>query len=133
MDQQSFAMRGKSTEKNYHALTQAIKCLGISFDNIFFPLKPFFYYDIIAEKNYLLFKIKVVYTNTKQPNGVYVATIRKCGKNSIGKISFQPFDLKMCDFIFINTPESNYLIPTSEINSTRSISVNMYPKFLIPS
>lgn len=127
-------MPQNSIAKNYYALTRCIYLLNQGFDNIFIPLKNSYFYDLVAEKNNELLKIKVVYTNTKSPTGVYVATLRKCGKNQLGKVSFQPFDSKTCDLIFIATPDKSYLIPSSGIKNTRSISMCMFENFqIIPS
>jgi len=127
-------MRENSLGKNYSALTKGIYDLGKLYDNIFIPLKTSYFYDIIVGKDSSLFKIKVIYTNTKSPNGVFVATLRKCGKNVLGKITFQQFDATTADYVYVSTPKSSYLIPTVEIKNTRAISLCMFEKFaIIPS
>jgi hypothetical protein len=124
-------MKENSIEKSYIALTQAIAHISITFENIAFPIKPSFFYDIIAEKNDILFKIRVIYTNCKAESGAYVATLRKMGKNVSGKIVYQPFDSNSCDYIYVHTPECCYLIPANEINQTRAITLSMFEKFKI--
>ena len=124
-------MKENSIKKNYTALTKAIHHLGELYDNVFIPLRPSYLYDLIFEKENVLFKVKVIFTNTKSPNGVYVATLRKCGKNVMGKLTFAPFDSNTCEYIYVSTPKKNYLIPTNEMKNTRSISMCMFEKFII--
>ncbi len=120
-------------QRNYQTTCKALSILSNMFDNIAIPLKPCYFYDILVERETKILKVKCVSTTCKASNGFYTANIRKSGANSTGTYSNQPFDSNNCDYIYVETPENCYLIPTDRIQSTRSISVNLFEEYVLLS
>lgn len=117
-------------ERSYKSLCLAISLLSSKFSNMALPLLQNFYYDIIAEDGKAsLIKIKVIRTEARAPSGAYIANIRKSGGYMHKKETKSPFDPHRCDLVFIETPISSYLIPSSEIKSSRAITLSQYEKF----
>jgi PD-(D/E)XK endonuclease len=120
-------------KRSYQAVTSAIHELSLQFDNVSIPLRHNFYYDLLCERKFKIYRVKVIYTNCKQPNGNYVANIRKSGGYSSQKELKAPFDPNFCDFLYIECPNDKYLIPSCEISTHRAITLNQYESFRISS
>lgn len=73
-------------------------------------------------------RVKVIRTDCKAPSGSYVVNIRKGGRGVSKKEPFRP---EMCEFIFVDCPEGNYLIPSIEVTQKRSITLSMFEKYLV--
>lgn len=125
-------MKGEDyLHRSYLTICSAIHALCTKFRNLTFPIRANFNYDIIGEINNKVYRIKVIYTNCKQKSGSYVATIRKSGGYNDRKERKIPFDSDTCDFLYIETPLAQYLIPSSEINSKRSLTMSQYEEHRI--
>lgn len=119
--------------RSYQTLCSAFSVLIFKFDNFCLPIKSNFRYDLIGEKDFKLFRIKIIYTSCKQPSGSYIANIRKSGGYSNKKEYKAPFDPRHCDYLYIETPSEKYLIPTEEIDQTRSMTLSNYNSFRLSS
>lgn len=120
-------------KRSYQTVISAIHELGLRFDNIGIPIKPSFYYDLLCERDFKIYRVKVVFTNCKQASGNYIANIRKSGGYDRAKESKSPFDSKFCDYLYVETPEGKYLIPSSNVVSVRSITLSQFESFRISS
>ena len=94
------------------------------------PLEPC-EYNLLFDKENEILKIKVISCSYKTKYGIYSASIRSMGGN-MPKQTLKVFDKKSCDYVFIVTDEFDmYNIPSSEINSERQISLNVYAHFKV--
>jgi hypothetical protein len=82
-------------------------------------------YDLIVDAKGVISRIKVLRTECKSYCGSYVVALRTGGK----KTSFVPWD---CEFLFVDTPIGNFLIPTAGMLHTTSLSLDSFKQFLIP-
>lgn len=119
--------------RSYTTIASAMHVLSNHFENIAFPIKNSFYYDLIVESSFKLFRVKVIYTNCKQPSGSYIANIRKSGGYSSGKEQKSPFNPKFCDLLFIETPDGQYLIPSQKVLTIKSITLSQFQNCRISS
>lgn len=119
--------------RSYLTICSAIYHLSSRFKNLTFPIRNNFNYDILGDKDNKIFRIKVIYTNCKQKSGVYVANIRKSGGYRDKKENKMPFDSRLCDYLYIETPDAKYLIPSSDIATIRSITLSQYEDCRISS
>ena len=117
--------------RRYLTISSAVSKLSYLFVNICIPIRNSFYYDLVCEKEFNLYRIKVIYTNCKQSSGSYVANIRKSGGYFSKKETKLPFNPKFCDYLFVETPEDYFLIPSEEISTKRSITLSMFEVFKI--
>lgn len=120
-------MKENYIERSFHTVTKAIHNLSNRFENIAIPIRGSYFYDILVEKQFKIFRIKIVSTTCLSPSGSYVANIRKSG----GKQTRQGFDSINCDYLYIDTPENCYLIPTNMITNTRALSLSMFHEYII--
>lgn len=118
-------------ENNFHSIVKAIYILSSRSENIFLPMKPTSAYDLLVEVNAVLSKIKVFKTECKAPSGSYVVNLRMSGGYNKANTLKKPYDPSVCQFLFIDSPEGCYLIPSIEITQTRSLSLSMFGQFLI--
>jgi hypothetical protein len=116
---------------SYHAVCSAISLIALRFDNLSIPIKNNFYYDLIGELDGKLFKIKVVQTLYKQPSGAYKANLAKSGGYLAKKEYKEKFCKEKCDYVFVNTPDGNYLIPSFNINTFKSITLSKYSEYKV--
>jgi len=87
------------------------------------PLTDSQNYDLVVEMFGGLKKIQVKTTRFMR-RGSYQANLKVCGGNKSGN-SIKNFDNTSVDFVFILTEDSTmYLIPSIDINSRCSISLN---------
>ncbi len=112
-------------QRSYQTVSSAVAELSHQFENICIPLRNNFYYDLIGEKDFKIYRIKVIFTNHKQYNGNYIACIRKNGRLNLN------FDKKYCDFLYIECPSGKYLIPSSEIFNHLAVTLNQFESFRI--
>ncbi len=115
-------------EMNFFSVCKATQVLSSRADNICIPVKHSFSYDLIVDAKGVISRIKVLRTDCKAPSGSYVVNIRKSGREGCKK---EPFCSAMCDFVFIDSPEGSYLIPSVEITQKRAITLSMFEKYLI--
>lgn len=123
--------------RSYQTIANAIAKLARVYENVFFPLKPNYYYDLLVEmpnKNnkYLVMRVKVIYTDCRAPSGTYVVNLRKSGGYVNKKEVKEDFQNDMCDILFVECPEGFYEIPTNRITTHRAISLSMYQEFKLP-
>lgn len=114
-------------QRSYHTVSSAVAELSYRFENVSIPLRHSFYYDLIVEKDFKIYRIKVIATSQKQYNGNYVANIRKGGGVPL------KFDPKFCDFLYVESPTGKYLIPSSEVFNRLAITLNQFESFRIQS
>jgi hypothetical protein len=94
------------------------------------PLEPCDYNLVFDERGDLL-RIKVISCSYKTKYDVFSASIRTSGGNQ-PNTKFKEFDPKSCDVVFIVTSDLNmYSIPSSEIQSKRQISLNVYEAYKV--
>lgn len=115
--------------RSFQTVTNAMKALSKRFDNISIPMKGSFFYDLIVEKDMKLYRVKVVFTDCKQPSGSYIANIRKSGGYEKKKEIKESFDPGFCEFLFIDTPSESYFIPTNQIHTKRSITLSRFVEY----
>lgn len=100
------------------------------------PLEPLHDYNLIFDNGKSLSRINVISCSYKTKYGIFSASIRTSGGNQPNS-QVKKFNPNSCEFVFIVTSELDlYEIPSSEIESTRQISLNKYAAFkvnLIPS
>lgn len=121
-------------QRSYTTISEAISFLSRKFDNISIPIKSNYLYDLLVEKDFNILRVKIIMTDSQQPSGAYVANLRKSGGYSEKKEIKKPFDPKFCDLVYVKTPEGIYLIPSLEIQTTRSITLSQFENFrFIPS
>ena len=127
-------MKNKNYQhQSYLALSSAIGTLSNIFVNICIPIRNSFFYDLVGEHDFKLFRIKVIYTECKQPSGHYIANIRKSGGYLDKKECKSPFEPKFCDYLYVETPTDKYLIPSNQISNIKSITSNGNGSFTITS
>lgn len=117
-------------EQSYLSTCKAISILSGKCENICVPINHTFSYDLIADSKGVISRIKVMRTDCQAPSGCYVVNIRKSGKE---KSSKEPFSPTMCDFVFVDSPDGCYLIPSASITQKRAISLSMFVEYLIPT
>ena len=115
-------------EMNFLSTCKAITVLSARCQNICIPINHSFSYDLIVDADGVVSRIKVAQTACKAPSGSYVVNVAKAGKED----QKRHFSASMCDFLFVDTPEGCYLIPSSMITQRRSITLSMFEEYLIP-
>lgn len=126
-------MKENYINKNYLTMCKSIAILSKKFDNVAIPVKISYLYDLLVEKDYNIFKVKIITAECRASSGSYIANIRKSVANGAGKCTYQPFNNENCDYVYVETPEDCYLIPTISVRTTRSLSLSMYQEYIIPS
>lgn len=119
---------------NSSALFAAMYFLRFEFEGFSFPLKPNYYFDLIAYRSVTkkeFERIKVIHTNYKNRNGKYEANLRRSGGYSKTNNLKKNFDFLTCDYLFIFTPENSYFIPSKDIECKRAIVLSKYNKFIV--
>ena len=124
-------MKNDYIERSYYTVSKAIYILSHHFDNIAVPIRSCYFYDLLAEKDFCHYRIKVISTTCKAPSGHFVANLRKSGGGYKGNRVDQSFDSKNCNFIYIETPKHCYLIPSLDVCLKRSLTLNGYEKYII--
>jgi len=88
-------------------------------------------YNLIYDNGKKLSKIKVISCSFKTKFGVYSATIRTSGGNQ-PTTQVKKFDPRSCDMVFVVTADMEmYNIPSSDITSTRQISMKVYEPYRV--
>ena len=119
-------------ERSYKTLGNAVGILSKRYSNLALPLRPNFSYDLLAETNVDTFmKVKVIHTDSKAPSGTYVVNLRKSGGYLNKEEVKKPFDKDSCCFVFVESPEGFYLIPSHQIHNKRAISLSQFEQFKI--
>ena len=94
------------------------------------PLEPCDY-NLIFDENGDLLRIKVISCSYKTKYDVFCASIRTSGGNQPNS-KIKEFDPNTCDCVFIVTSDLDmYLIPSSEIQSKRQISLSVYDAYKV--
>lgn len=115
------------SELNFLSTCKAIAILSSRCQNICVPINHCFSYDLIVDAEGVVSRIKVAQTVCQAPSGSYVVNIAKAGKEDKKK----HFSTSMCDFLFVDTPDGCYLIPSSLITQRRSITLSIFDEYLI--
>lgn len=113
---------------SYLSTCKAISILSTRCENICIPMNHTFSYDLVVDAKGVVSRIKVVRTDCQSPSGSYVVNIRKSGKDVSSK---EPFSQSMCDFVFVDSPEGCYLIPSSSITQKRAITLSQFGEYFI--
>lgn len=124
-------MQENYLERSYLTVAKAIHTLSFHFENIAVPIRNSVKYDLIIEKNSQTYRVKVIATSSKAPSGCYVANLRKSGGYNKMNTQKSPFDSQHCDFLYIHTPEEEYLIPSHRIPNGRQLSMSMCSEFIL--
>lgn len=125
-------------DRNYHALIEFLRYTNKRFENVCLPLKPNSSFDVIvfcSTDSRKLSSIKIICTSTKNESGSYVANLLIGGAHADGKEVKKIFDPNRCHYLFVWTPKSKYLIPTTVITQTKAITMSQFNdyKITIPS
>lgn len=99
------------------SICKALNVLSTKSDNIFLPIKNG-EYDLIVDAKGVLSRIKVYTTKGD------MVFLRRGMKKDL-------FRSSSCEFVFVDTPIGDYLIPSVEINQTTAITLSTCEKFLI--
>jgi hypothetical protein len=92
------------------------------------PLQNTHLYDLIVDADGVVSKIKVIRTDCQAPSGSYVVNVAKC---STDPEKNRPFASGSCDFVFVDSPEGCFLIPSAIITQKRAISLSKFKQYLI--
>lgn len=94
------------------------------------PLNDTQKYDLVVDIDGKLSRVSVKTSRYKHSQSSYYVHLKNCGGSS-GKGKVRPFDNKTCEYLFVLTGDNKmYLIPSSEIESTGSISIGVkYTEF----
>lgn len=104
-------------------LCKALSILSQKADTLSIPMKTDFY-DVIVDAKNVLSRVKVLRTNSKSRCGSYVVALRKgMSKSKFSNIS--------CEFVFVESPEGMYLIPSNEILQTTAITLSRFNEYKI--
>lgn len=121
-------------ERNHRATLEFMMACRERFDNYSLPIKPTYLFDVIAMKGPCIFSIRIVCTESKQKNGLFVANLLRSGGYERRKEQKIMFDPKNCDYVFVWTPENKYLIPSKEITQKKALTLSKFQEFkIIPS
>lgn len=118
-------------ERSYFSVSRAIYILCNRFDNIALPIRHSVHYDILAEKDFNIYRIKVISTKSKTASGNYIANLRKSGGYSKTNTQKAPFDKKSCDYVYVITPDHEYLIPSHEVKNSRALSMGSWNNYIL--
>lgn len=120
-------------DRSFQSVAKAIQHFSCLYDNICYPLKPEFSFDLLGVNADKIDRIKVFRTECILPSGSYSVNLRKSGGYKNSSEHKQPFDPSICDVVFIESPEGIYVIPSAKITQTRALTLSMYPQYLVPS
>lgn len=95
------------------------------------PLNDTQDYDLIVEKDNLLYKVQVKGTSFKTKYGIYQVALKSCGGTK-GKVYKTVIESK-ADLLFIATKNRDlYLIPISNLRNTYTLNLGKeYKKYLL--
>jgi len=124
-------MKENYIDRNYIVVCRAIHILSGLFDNICTPIRNSYFYDLVVERDFNIYRVKVICTSCKAPSGSYVANIRRAGGNWKGKSINLAFDPRNCDFIYIDTPRHCYLISTDRVMTKRALTLSMFEDCIV--
>jgi hypothetical protein len=108
---------------SYLSTCKAIQVLARRCQNICVPINNTCSYDLIVDAESVISRVKVIRTDCLVESGCYLVNLRK----SAGA----PFTKDMCDFVFVDSPDGCYLIPSSCITQKRAISLSVFKAYLI--
>lgn len=103
------------------SICKAVKILSSKVDNISIPMKEGCY-DLIVDAKGVISRIKVLRTAHQSSCGSYVVSVRKGLKKDL-------FIPSSCEFIFVDCPDFNYLIPCKEITQRTAITMSTFEKY----
>jgi len=116
--------------------SSAISSLTRNGWNVSFPLSENNPYDLIVEKKGELATVQVKATTYERPEArpeSYMVELRDQSWNTEG-VNREKMMNKNFDFLFVWTPENNYMIPSEKVGGNRGITVHpdgKYSRFLI--
>lgn len=95
------------------------------------PLNDTQDYDLIVEKDNLLYKVQVKGTSFKTKYGIYQVALKSCGGTK-GKV-YKTVIKSKADLLFIATKNRDlYLIPISNLRNTYTLNLGEeYQKYLL--
>lgn len=114
-------------DRSFQAVSKAIYFLASRYENVCFPLRPDFSFDLIACLGKNNFRVKVIKTDSVTPSGQYIVNLRK----SSDKGRKENFATSTCDYLFVDSPKGEYFIPRDKIHQVRAITLTQYSEFLI--
>lgn len=112
------------TEENFRSLIRAWGILCRKCTNICYPMRRDQGYDIIVDASGVVSRIKLARTTHLSEKGDYIVHLRK----GAGK---EPFDSSRCEFLFVDSPEGYYLIPSVMITQKSTITLSKFKEYLI--
>jgi len=110
----------------------AIACLTRQGWNVAVPLTEDNFYDFIVEREGALRTVQVkatTYERPKENKDGYMVELRNNSWNSTEGMSRKKMDEKPFDFLFVWTPENEYLIPAESVGGSRGITVREGGKY----
>lgn len=88
-------------------------------------------YDLVVDMGGLK-RVQVKTTSNVSKSGSYEVGLRVCGGNRSGSGKIKKFNKNKIDLLFVlDANGATYLIPSSQLNVTNSISLNAYKKFIV--
>lgn len=89
-------------------------------------------YDVLVDIDGKIYKVQVKTSQSKKKNGCYEVALKTCGGNK-SRNFVNLFDKNKVDYLFILLDDnSQYFIPTSEIDNKSTITLgNLYKNFQI--
>lgn len=99
------------------------------------PLNDSQKYDLVADKNGVLYRVSVKTSRHSGHNNSYIVQLRNTGGGGAngGVVRQVNFDKNACDYVFIYLANNDlYLIPSKKITAINSISVgNKYTEYKV--
>ncbi len=109
---------------NFMSICKAIEVLSTRCDSISIPIRQSASYDLIADVKGKISRVKVLRTECKTENGSYIANLRS------GSLKTD-FNQCSCEFVFVDTPEGQYFIPSIEILVKSAVTLTKFKRFLL--
>lgn len=105
--------QSNSKKRGDAGVGSAIAWFTINNYTVSIPLTDSQDYDLIVEKDNLLYKCQVKTTSYKKKNGIYAANLTVKGGNRSGSGKIKHFDKDKVDLLFVLTDSNvKYLIPS---------------------
>ena len=115
--------RENPREQGLIGLTDAIGWFGAHGYLVSVPLVDAQPYDLVVDDGSRLQRVQVQTTTYRTPYGVFAVLLETRGGNQSFS-TWKPFDPSAAELFYVLTDDrSRYLIPTSEITSTRQINL----------
>lgn len=90
-------------------------------------------YDLVVDDGAQLQRVQVKTSTCRTPSGGWAVELRTNGGNQ-SRLTTRPFDPTASDLLFVLTDDGRWLIPTSEISATTSLTLgSKWSQFAVTS